>query len=221
MGMYSNWIAKNPGKGGLLASAEFVLKAVDQATDNSSISVVSKTADGLAPKLPNETTTTKYLRQDGTWQVPPDNNTTDIQAVMKAIYRVGSLYFTTENVNPGTWMTGTTWTAWGSGRVPVGVNTGDTDFNLVEKTGGEKTHKLTIAEMPLHNHSITDPGHYHLLHGSNNDTEGRRVLWTQGVDTDGQTQSATTGITINSTDSNNEHNNIQPYITCYMWKRTI
>ena len=38
--------------------------------------VVSKTADGLAPQLPNETTTTKYLRQDGSWSVPPDNNTT-------------------------------------------------------------------------------------------------------------------------------------------------
>lgn len=32
--------------------------------------VVSKNADGLAPKLPNETTTTKYLRQDGSWAVP-------------------------------------------------------------------------------------------------------------------------------------------------------
>lgn len=39
-------------------------------------SVVSKTANGLAPQLPNETTTTKYLRQDGTWVVPPDSNTT-------------------------------------------------------------------------------------------------------------------------------------------------
>lgn len=39
-------------------------------------SVVSKTAAGLAPQLPNETTTTKYLRQDGTWVVPPDSNTT-------------------------------------------------------------------------------------------------------------------------------------------------
>ena len=38
--------------------------------------VVSKTADGLAPQLPNETSTTKYLRQDGTWAVPPDNDTT-------------------------------------------------------------------------------------------------------------------------------------------------
>lgn len=37
--------------------------------------VVSKQGAGLAPQLPNEDTTTKYLRQDGTWAVPPDNNT--------------------------------------------------------------------------------------------------------------------------------------------------
>lgn len=34
--------------------------------------VVSTTADGLAPQLPNESTTTKFLRQDATWAVPPD-----------------------------------------------------------------------------------------------------------------------------------------------------
>ena len=38
--------------------------------------VTSKTSAGFCPQLPNETTTTKYLRQDGSWQVPPDNNTT-------------------------------------------------------------------------------------------------------------------------------------------------
>ncbi len=32
--------------------------------------VVSKSAAGLAPQLPNETTTTKYLRQDGSWATP-------------------------------------------------------------------------------------------------------------------------------------------------------
>ena len=32
--------------------------------------VVSKTTNGLVPKLPNETATTKYLRQDGTWTAP-------------------------------------------------------------------------------------------------------------------------------------------------------
>ncbi len=43
---------------------------------NTTYGVVSKTANGLAPKLPNETTTTKYLRQDGTWTVPPDTKYT-------------------------------------------------------------------------------------------------------------------------------------------------
>ena len=38
--------------------------------------VVSKSADGLCPQLPNENTTTKYLRQDGTWVTPPDTDTT-------------------------------------------------------------------------------------------------------------------------------------------------
>jgi hypothetical protein len=32
--------------------------------------VVSKYANGLAPKLPDEMSTTKFLRQDGTWNVP-------------------------------------------------------------------------------------------------------------------------------------------------------
>ena len=44
---------------------------------------VSKTADGLAPKLPNETTTTKYLRQDGTWAVPPGSTYTPASAAPK------------------------------------------------------------------------------------------------------------------------------------------
>lgn len=46
-----------------------------QTTQDTTYGVVSKSANGLAPKLPDETATTKYLRQDGTWAVPPDNNT--------------------------------------------------------------------------------------------------------------------------------------------------
>lgn len=39
------------------------------------VSSVAKGAAGLCPALPNETTTTKYLRQDGTWVAPPNDNT--------------------------------------------------------------------------------------------------------------------------------------------------
>lgn len=42
--------------------------------------VVSKTSNGLAPQLPNESTTTKFLRQDGSWQVPPGIDTTATQS---------------------------------------------------------------------------------------------------------------------------------------------
>ena len=42
-----------------------------------------------------------------------------------------------------------------SGRFVVGYDAGDGDYNAVGRTGGEKTHKLTVAEMPSHSHSIT------------------------------------------------------------------
>jgi hypothetical protein len=41
-------------------------------TANTTYEKVDKSSDGLCPKLPNETTTTKYLRQDGAWAVPPN-----------------------------------------------------------------------------------------------------------------------------------------------------
>lgn len=40
------------------------------------------------------------------------------------------------------------------GRVSIGLNTSDTDFNTIGKTGGEKEHTLTIDEMPSHTHQI-------------------------------------------------------------------
>lgn len=52
------------------ASGEITISATD-----TTYSTVSKSSSGLCPQLPNETTTTKYLRQDGTWVTPPDNNT--------------------------------------------------------------------------------------------------------------------------------------------------
>lgn len=49
------------------ASGEITISATD-----TTYSTVSKTSSGLCPQLPNETTTTKYLRQDGKWVTPPN-----------------------------------------------------------------------------------------------------------------------------------------------------
>ena len=38
------------------------------------------------------------------------------------------------------------------GKVTVGKDSTDTDFNTLGKTGGEKTHTLTVSEMPKHSH---------------------------------------------------------------------
>ena len=40
------------------------------------------------------------------------------------------------------------------GRVAVGKDSTQTEFDNLGETGGEKTHTLTIAEMPSHNHNI-------------------------------------------------------------------
>ena len=73
------------------------------------------------------------------------------------MYPVGSIYLSVNNVNPGT-LFGGTWEAWGSGRVPVGVDTSQSEFDRVEKTGGEKTHQLTETELASHGHGMSVNG---------------------------------------------------------------
>jgi microcystin-dependent protein len=114
-----------------------------------------------------------------------------------------------------------------AGRVPGTVGTG-TDVNnstftvALGASIGEYVHTLTIAEMPTHNHGITDPGH---THGASNAlTELYNSTNTPGSIDNGQNElnncnantlqilPSTTGITINSNGGSNAHNNIQPMI---------
>ena len=79
----------------------------------------------------------------------------ELKNLGQKLFPKGSIFLTTVNTNPGTFIGGT-WVAWGSGRVPVGVNTSDTNFNTPEKTGGTSTHNHTVNS---HNH--TTPSHRH------------------------------------------------------------
>ena len=122
-----------------------------------------------------------------------------------ALYPVGSIYMSVNNTNPSTFFGGT-WEAWGAGKVPVGVDTNDTDFATVEKTGGEKTHTLTESEIPAHRHTVEAIGT-----GTTQQELNAFSVDNQGaVDSYGTTNTAGGG---------QAHNNLQPYITCYMWKR--
>lgn len=157
------------------------------------------------------------------------------QVTFLNIYPVGSIYFSVNNVNPGT-LFGGTWVAWGSGRVPVGVNTSDSDFSIGEKTGGSKylqnhTHTFTgtsvIATGGAHSHML---GEGVVAMPSDNDggeigaIDGTASLDVQVnllADTDSGSHSHTfTAKGTNSNTGSGNSQNLQPYITCYMWKRT-
>ena len=114
------------------------------------------------------------------------------------------------DTNPGN-VFGGTWEQWGKGRVPVGVDTSQTEFKTVEKTGGEKTHTMTIGQLPNHDHAY--------LGGAAIVT--RPDGGVKGVGSGGNWVEGLLSIPTTSSRGNSEPFNIlQPYITCYMWKRT-
>lgn len=129
--------------------------------------------------------------------------------LLNKIYPVGSIYMSASLSTPSAVATalGGTWVAWGAGRVPVGVDTTQTEFNTVNKTGGEKTHTLTIDEIPSHWHSTTACG-----------TRGKAQADSSGKS--GYAWNADSGSVTGYTGGGGAHNNLQPYITCYMYKRT-
>ena len=131
-------------------------------------------------------------------------------------YPVDSIYVSTDSTNPGT-VFGGTWESYGSGRVLVGVDTSQTEFNTVSKTGGEKTHKLTTTEMPSHDHGanvlpITSAGRSTNTSDVFSMRGVNKSVWLENYSTNTEKVSKTGG--------GGAHNNLQPYITVYMWRRT-
>lgn len=102
------------------------------------------------------------------------------------------------------------------GRVLTGYTSAETEFDAIGETGGAKTHTLSASEMPIHNHTINDPGHTHngtALYGSTIGTPGGYTGPFGSVASWGAIGSSATGITINNAGSGGAHNNLQPYIT--------
>ena len=106
----------------------------------------------------------------------------------------------------------------------VGLNSGDTDFDTVEETGGAKTHTLTAAEMPSHTH--VQDAHVHTQR-RNNTATGANTGWTTAFDTSSSSPAADVNTGTGSTVATNQntggggaHNNVPPYFVVYMWKRT-
>lgn len=114
-----------------------------------------------------------------------------------------------------------TWTAFGAGRVPVGFNASDPLFDSAEETGGSKD---AIVVSHTHTATVTDPGHTHVLTGSQTglgSTHNKLDANNSGQVSASSTQSSTTGISVSNstTGSSGTNANLPPYITVYMFKR--
>ena len=131
---------------------------------------------------------------------------------MADVYPVGSIYINAAvTTNPATLLGFGTWTAFGSGRMMVGYNASDSDFDALQETGGAKTHTLSTAELPSHTHTIAsnNSGSNNNLHHSNNSFVAV-----------GDGSSSTATVTSNATGSGSAHSILNPYIVAYMWRRT-
>ncbi len=80
----------------------------------------------------------------------------DLATILDKMYPIGSIYISTSLSTPAQVGSaiGGTWESYGKGQTLVGVDTSQTEFNSVGKTGGEKAHILTLDEMPSHNHGL-------------------------------------------------------------------
>jgi hypothetical protein len=154
-----------------------------------------------------------------------------VQAALAAIYPVGSIYTNASvSTNPATLLGFGTWTAFGAGRVMVGFDAGNALFDTAEETGGS-ADAITVSHTHTATSTVTDPGHLHNLilrtAGASPITPSNFAIGdvTQRNDGNQNTQTNTTGITVAttnaSTGSSGTNANYQPYITVYMWKRTV
>lgn len=129
------------------------------------------------------------------------------KALRDIFYPVGSIFQSIDETDPSTFIGGM-WERFGNGRVLVGVDEADSDFITPNKTGGEKIHTLTIAEMPSHSHGqVVTANNKGSAIRRDYDSDGSGDIYSQGVQTE-------------ATGEGQAHNNLQPYITVYMWRRT-
>lgn len=141
--------------------------------------------------------------------------------LLDKIYPVGSIFMsaTLSTTSSVATALGGTWVAWGAGRVPVGVgvveannddwcgHTSAGDWTAYpDKMGGETYHTLTVDEIPKHRHYLGQMYDGYHLTGGTNQPRGVYADYAQAVPT-------------TETGGGQAHNTLQPYITCYMYKR--
>jgi|TARA_R100000149_G_scaffold66272_1_gene44098 microcystin-dependent protein len=148
-------------------------------------------------------------------------------ALTDVVYPIGSIFITVNNYADSAAVVnaigGTTWVSFGAGKVLVGVDSSDTDFDAAEETGGAKTKALEFANMPAHSHQW-----YNMGGSSSQSIDATSNTSSQSWNASGNLVDIgdpllTNFYTNTATDrsaNGSAFSIVQPYIVVYMWKRT-
>lgn len=128
--------------------------------------------------------------------------------ILEANNPVGTVREFSVPTDPATLLGIGTWVQIAQGRALVGVSSGDPDFNYAGKTGGEKTHKLTVEELAGHGHELKG-----CLTGEDVPIYNTGNNWAQTYETWKSDR------WIANTGGDQPHNNLQPYYCVYVWRR--
>lgn len=132
--------------------------------------------------------------------------------ILNSLYPVGSIYMSVNDTSPATFFGGTWQRITGCFLLAAtdnGADGGNSNASIAPgKTGGEATHTLTVAEMPSHAHNY---GNYTTAAPTGASIGYATIL-------QGQNIGALAGT--NAAGSGQAHNNMPPYLSVYMWKRT-
>jgi hypothetical protein len=131
-------------------------------------------------------------------------NASFLNGLLNLLMPIGKTEIFYDNEDHSNYM-GFTWERTSIGKVPVGINTADTDFNTIGKTGGEKKHTLTVSEMPSHSHNV-------YLSGGSIASGTGRLNWQANT-------AQKFGGAVEATGGGQSHNNLQPYEVMAFWKR--
>lgn len=130
-----------------------------------------------------------------------------LSTLLSLVFPIGSTYVTQTNTNPSTILGFGTWERL-KGKVCLGLDENDNDLKTIGNTGGEKTHTLTVEEMPSHNH-LTRAAAVGTASGFGDGFVGLTNSYSQ----DQNFSTANSG-------GGKAHNNMQPYqVVGYMWIR--
>jgi hypothetical protein len=215
---------------------------------NAIASAISSKADTASPTFTGTPAAPTAASGTNTTQLA---TTAFVTAALQAVYPVGSIYVNaTSSSNPSSLLGFGTWEAFGAGRVMVGLNGSDADFDTAEETGGSKTSTssgtisgtvggtaLTEAQMPKHFHRMVGPFGTTMTQGTESafgnygggtpdDTAFAYNTWSVGGNaaSGGTTTGTSNGDshthTFSGTFTGSTQSTVQPYIVVRMWKRT-